>query len=614
MREYRLDSVVDEEWPPMVAAFLKSAGGGPVRITINSPGGSAFAGAAIYGQLRSYRGPVEIAIEGLAASAASLIAMGASPGLLKIHGGGFLMIHEASAWAEGPAADHRQTADLLERVSATYRRAYADRSGLSEAEIAALMKAETWMGAEDAVARGFADEVLGPIRIAASVDLSAFDYRNAPCALRAGPQGDSTMSVTVETKAGDVQAATAQEIAQIAAKASLGPQFVAEHIEARTSLANVQAAALDAMAAAASAAVTPSTLRVVRDEGEAFELGVAEYVAARIVGRPPQGAGERFKNHRMADVLAARLEAQGRRVPRGATPTQISAMLTRDDLPLLTKVGTERALLELYPTVRSPLVELAEIVPVQDFRPKTLIRLASHRPLDLVAEAGEVTVQNLVEAGEPIQIARYSNLHIVSSQVIISDDMGGFGAFVRAAAQASAGRERALLTGLLTMASGAGPTLSDSLAWFATARGNIGTGSPMDVAALADAIAKLRALKDSDGQTVHGLEPYAIVVSPAREYAARQLVASLSTVSTRAEVQPWSLRVIVESGLTGNRWWLATTPATRRSLALGFLDGRELPTVETFEEADVHGTKIRITFDCAAAVADPVGWVTNAGT
>jgi len=90
-------------------------------------------------------------------------------------------------------------------------------------------------------------------------------------------------------------------------------------------------------------------------------------------------------------------------------------------------------------------------------------------------------------------------------------------------------------------------------------------------------------------------------------------VATLATPATRGDVQPYNLQVLVEPALSGNRWWLATTPTSRRCLAVGYLRGAQTPTVETFEDANVLGSMVRVLFDFAATVQDPIGWVTNAG-
>jgi len=408
--------------------------------------------------------------------------------------------------------------------------------------------------------------------------------------------------------------ASATDLTRIASKASLGVAWVAAQASAGATIRMAQDSALAAVAARQTAAVRPSSLYA-QDGAQASTAEIeTEYFAARIVGRPARGPAAQFAGATVLEVLAqTRLAGRGVNLDRHASPDRIMSYLSRDDVPLLTRSGLSRALNEMYPTLRSPLLQLAQTRDLPDFRPQTLIRLAQHRPLDRVHENGEVRFAFPTEAGEPISLITYANSFPMSREVMINDDLGGLSAFTMAGAQAAAARERELLAALLTAGAGAGPTMSDNLPWFHSSRNNIGTSAALSATSVAEAVSLLRGLTDNGGQRVYGLEPFAIVVSAAREYLARQLVATLATPATRGDVQPFVLAVVVEPALSGGRWWLTTTPSSRRCLAAGYLRGAQTPTVETFEDANVLGSTVRVTFDVAAAVQDPIGWVTNAG-
>ncbi|MBU8539492.1 head maturation protease, ClpP-related [Falsiroseomonas tokyonensis] len=607
---HRIDGPITAATPAELAAFLKRAGRAAVQITVNSPGGNAMAGTACYQQLRSYRGAVTVVVEGVAASAASLIAMAGRP--IQMHAGSFLMIHEAHSVSEGPAREMREHAAILERVSAVYLKAYAERSGKPEREIADMMANETWMTAEEAVQAGFADAILEPLRAAASINLNAFEYRNTPAALCAAGGQEIVMDTQMQNEQ-LIEAATRQEITAVARQAGLGLAWIDEQAGQAVSIGDARAAALDAIAARSAAAVRPSSVVIVRDEGDTLQAATTDYVASRILGRAPNGPAASLRGHTLADVAAMVLEGRGQRIGRGVSAEQIFAKLTTSDLPNLLTSGASRAMAELYPTVRTQLVELAQVRNMPDFRPTTLIRLAQHTPLDEVAEHGEVPFAYPMENGEQIKLATYANRFAVTRQALVNDDLNGLQEWMAANAQGAAARERLLVSGLLTAGSGVGPTLSDGNPWFHSSRGNIATAAAPSVTSLAQAVSLMRSLKDGKGNTVFALEPYAIVVSPALEFVARQLVASISTTTTRDEIQPYSLSVIVEPALTGNRWWLAPRPATRRCITMGYLGGMQSPTVETFEAQEILGVTLRVHFDVAAAVQDPIGWVTNAG-
>jgi ATP-dependent protease ClpP protease subunit len=155
-----------------VASVLSIAGGAPVELVINSPGGDAFEGAAIFAELRNYPGRVTAAVRGIAASAASLVAMGADD--IVMDAAAVMMIHDPSALTIGPARAHRQSAEMLDKLGGVYAAAYAGRSGNRLADVVAWMEAETWLTAEEAVALGFADRVSEPPTKPQAV--AVFDY------------------------------------------------------------------------------------------------------------------------------------------------------------------------------------------------------------------------------------------------------------------------------------------------------------------------------------------------------------------------------------------------------------------------------------------------------
>lgn len=141
-----------------VAAQLRAIGDRPVEVQINSPGGDMFEGIAIYNVLREHPQAVTVKVMGMAASAASIIAMAGDT--IEIGAASFLMIHNCWVLAIGNRHDMRETADFLEPFDGAMVDVYAQRSGQKAAEIAKWMDAETYMSGSLAVERGFADALL----------------------------------------------------------------------------------------------------------------------------------------------------------------------------------------------------------------------------------------------------------------------------------------------------------------------------------------------------------------------------------------------------------------------------------------------------------------------
>lgn len=140
-----------------VLAALKDVEG-DVTVRMNSGGGDAFEGVAIKNVLRSHPGDVTVIVEGLAASAASVIAVGGADRLI-MRPGAELMIHDAWTFADGNAADLEKTAADLERTSQAMAEIYAEKAGTSADVMRQMMRDETWFSAQEAVDAGLADAV-----------------------------------------------------------------------------------------------------------------------------------------------------------------------------------------------------------------------------------------------------------------------------------------------------------------------------------------------------------------------------------------------------------------------------------------------------------------------
>ncbi|EPT2829178.1 TPA: Clp protease ClpP [Klebsiella quasipneumoniae subsp. similipneumoniae] len=141
-----------------IAGALRAMNGADVTVNINSPGGDMFEGLAIYNLLREYEGHVTVKVLGIAASAASIIAMAGDD--IQIGRGAFLMIHNCWVYAMGNRHDFAELAQSLEPFDTAMADIYAARSGLDIAAVQKLMDAESYIGGSDAVAKGLADSLL----------------------------------------------------------------------------------------------------------------------------------------------------------------------------------------------------------------------------------------------------------------------------------------------------------------------------------------------------------------------------------------------------------------------------------------------------------------------
>lgn len=163
-RTLYLNGVIsDETWwgdeiTPKIFKDELEAGSGNVTVWINSPGGDVFAAAQIYNMLMDYKGRVTVKIDGLAASAASVIAM--AGGDVYMSPVSMLMIHNPSTIAIGDSEEMLRAKALLDEVKESIINAYELKSGLARTKLSHLMDAETWMNANKAIELGFADKIL----------------------------------------------------------------------------------------------------------------------------------------------------------------------------------------------------------------------------------------------------------------------------------------------------------------------------------------------------------------------------------------------------------------------------------------------------------------------
>lgn len=152
------ESWFDDEVTPGEFKDELDKGEGDITVWINSPGGDCIAAAQIYNMLISYKGNVTVKIDGIAASAASVIAMAGTKVIMSPVS--MLMIHNPMTIAAGDAGEMEKAIAMLSEIKESIINAYERKTGRSRAEIAKLMDAETWMDAGKALELGFADEVL----------------------------------------------------------------------------------------------------------------------------------------------------------------------------------------------------------------------------------------------------------------------------------------------------------------------------------------------------------------------------------------------------------------------------------------------------------------------
>ncbi len=164
IRTLRLDGIIasdswfDDEVTPKMFQEDLNAGSGDIVVWINSPGGDCGAAVQIYNMMMEYQGNITVKIDGIAASAASVIAM--AGGTVMVSPVSQMMIHNPSTMAVGDADEMKRTAEMLKSVKESIINAYELKIGLSRSKLSSLMDSEKYMDANEAIELGFADSIL----------------------------------------------------------------------------------------------------------------------------------------------------------------------------------------------------------------------------------------------------------------------------------------------------------------------------------------------------------------------------------------------------------------------------------------------------------------------
>ena len=206
------ESWFDDDITPRMFKDELNAGSGDVTVWINSPGGDCIAASQIYTMLMDYKGNVTVKIDGIAASAASVIAMAGTKVLMAPTA--LMMIHNPMTGAFGDHEDMQKAIEMLNEVKESIINAYEIRTNLSRAKLSHLMSSETWMNAKKAIELGFADEILTDDKTVADVPPFAFSSKAVEATLinkitakakpvvKAEPKADPKVEAKTEPKSG----------------------------------------------------------------------------------------------------------------------------------------------------------------------------------------------------------------------------------------------------------------------------------------------------------------------------------------------------------------------------------------------------------------------------
>ncbi|MCU0903465.1 MAG: ATP-dependent Clp protease proteolytic subunit [Tabrizicola sp.] len=621
---------------------------GPVEVFLNSGGGSATDGQAIYSILKAHPYKVTVVIEGCAASAASLIAMAGAE--IVLTDGAWLLLHDpATPFTDGRGTpdDHAKTAQLLEQLAGAYAEIYARRSGNSVEDVRALMRAETLLIGDAAVQMGFADRI---DREAETKAVAAFDYRvyaTAPKAVRRESerlgafQGKEAVLAMIAGVAG----------AAMETKMNVRvppPQGGTGGDEPQTKIKMTALQVTDLHARAARMQVDSAKVNAIIEAGHSFETALvqitdlwaergdnsppyhrpmaslgadfsspralanrqADALAAKLAARMglthEPTIGREFMDLSLQDMAAAQLRAAGVSLRHPSEAIYMTAGHTGSDFPLLIAGGMTAVARRMAEQQDPAISRCARVIEAQDYRPGNAVSLTGSGQPRVVLEGAEIEATTILDEGE-VKAVPQDNAVIfrISRQALVNDmaALDQFSDILRAMMKGAMERKRQILLAPLLANSGAGQTMRDTQPLFHSTHGNLaGTGTAISVGSIGTARTAMRRQRDSNGILLN-VEPRFLLVPPELETLAQQTVTAIMAARP-ADVNPFGgvLDVVAEPGLTNTTaWYLVADPSQIDGLVLAYLTGNETPQIDTQDGWNTLGLEARLVWSLGSA-------------
>lgn len=631
-----------------VLAQLRADPSAAVEVRINSPGGSVSDGLAIFNALKPRK--CEMHIDGIAASIASLIAMAGT----RIYAAenALMMIHDPWCGTEGNATALRRTADLLDKHRDAMVGGYA-RTGLPRPDLIALLAAETWMTADEALHLGFVDEISESLRYAAHAPDCFAGYTNTPeellmrsTAHRAAVTTDPNLPQDPAKPKIDLKTADDQSTLEAFKKGLASDGVTKAAHDAVMEALRARNESITAMAEPylnESQPIRALTMNALSDPTiTAADFGQA--VLAQLArGRGPLNGGGMVYSHASgprdlvqaaSDALAVRAGVRVDKPHPGMRDVQsmslqeimracvnsggrsfdfdihsngglVRAAMSTSDFPAILENTLGKALRGGFEVEPSTHEAWTTKVTVPDFKLQSRVILGSGPNLLPVPEGGEYTYGSMAEdKSVPYSVEKFGRLVKFTWETLINDDLGAFLRMTQALGQAAARAEADAVYSTFALTAGAGPAMQDTATLFHATHGNLAASA---AGLTADALGAARVLlrrQTAVGGGMLNLTPRFLLVAPEHEQAAETLLAaaarSMSQGTDAALVPAWlaKLELVVEARLPTNAFYLLAGPGAVDTYERAWLEADNGPVIQEQDSfnSDAKSYKVRHVF------------------
>ncbi|MDF3830240.1 Clp protease ClpP [Pseudocitrobacter sp. 2023EL-00150] len=608
-----------------------------INLHINSPGGDVFDGIAIFNALKHHGAAITVHIDGLAASMASVIAMVGNPVIMPENT--MMMIHKPWGFAGGDANDMRDYAELLDKVESVLIPAYAQKTGKTTDEIAAMLEDETWMDGTECVALGFADQVTPSLQAMACIHSKRIEeFEKMPNNIRnmVTPPRNTTQRDPVITQPQAPQAKTdplpdekgirAQILAEQKNRVNgindLFAMFGGKHSELQnTCIADPECSveqAKDALLAALGKTATPSNkttdAHIYAGNGNFTGDGIRQALMAR-AGFENQERDNVYNGMTLREYARMALTERGIGVSSYNPMQMVGLALTHStsDFGNILLDVANKALLQGWEEAEETFQKWTKKGQLSDFKTAHRVGLGGFPSLRQVREGAEYKYVTTGDKGETIALATYGEIFSVTRQAIINDDLNQLTDVPMKMGRAAKGTIGDLVYAILTK----NPKLSDGKALFHADHKNLSAGA-ISVAALDDARKLMRLQKE--GERSLNIRPAYMLVPVGLETLANQTIKSASVKGADINagiinpIQNFA-EVIAEPRLDDadtKAWYLAAAQGTD-TIEVAYLNGVDTPYIDQQEGFSTDGIATKVRIDAGVAPLDYRGMAKSSG-
>jgi len=658
----------------VMASLAELADQATIVVRINSPGGSVIEGLAIYNALKAWGKPIEVHVDAMAASAASVIAMAGTEIVMAENAS--IMIHDPWTIAMGGSDDMRDAADEIDRQKQIILNIYAQRTGQDPATISAMMQAETYMSASDAVARGFADRIDQPTAVAACealdpktlAHLLALDTHRAqarsPAALavnakdksmatpaESGAPGGKKPAVIVNvTGAPPPAAEPPHDLSAIRAEATnaerervhgishavraarLEHTFADELIRSGASVADARTKIIDKWADVQNSRTDnppgnqrPSGAEVVKDGADKWAEGVAQGLLMR-AGLIKADRTNEFVGMTMAEMARSSLDIRNVKTGGLSRMDMVGRAFTvrnegpgfnsTSDFPSILQNVAYKAMMKGYTEVDETFDQWSGKGTLSDFRPAYRVDSGLFPSLDKVDEGAEYKYGTLSDSGTQVVLATYGKMFAITRQAIINDDLHYFNKVPMKMGRAAKRTIGNLVYAILNT----NPVMQDGQPLFSAAHSNTsapGSGSVPNSPSIASGRVSMARQRDDQGLTTGvGIKPKFILVSP-ELWDVTSSVLKAEYIAGDAGLQPNYIAnaatPISDNRLNGGSWFLTADPDVTDTIEVDYLDGVEEPFMDQKQGWNVDGAEFKVRIDAGVKALHWRGLYRNLG-